>query len=816
MNQLDQYLQADYKQDKLEVYEIEKQLDEIFELFLNTYDISALVDNEHKPQWPYVLRSIPKKQKNYSSSTTSMILYALNGYIQFKSQDISVKNACKIEMMAEKITEKMFSDTPSIEDIVTEEGKTISIRKFIIWPENFPEMSNVLLSTSATYGLNDPLTLFWKTSIAKGRDSVSATTFLENLERLFPNDDNGESTGKGFGGQNSYPKITETVGQKIEINNADILDYQDKLVLHDNAFVYLVALRLDAICEGFLSKQKNTTIFDFLENKLHKHLSFYNIPDSRFDPGEMIFSLEGMLLLNKQRVSEGLKKRVFEILQQAQLVTSAFWKPVTPIYAKNTGHILLPLGIEVLNSLLRICKELDEPGKEYSYFSQNVILFKRYIKWLNAQMVSVNYDDKDFIGWNSEHVAKDGEIHLWQTSQIFHFLFEFNQLLKNHIARTALVNSGLKIKRGHVGTLLQYRKECWEKVVDGEPIRGSWGVGEAKVFKIVYDLYIIPRMETPEKEKKDCSFLLYGPPGTGKTRLVKEIAKVLDWPLLSITPSDFLAGGAAEVEQRAKSIFTMLEEQEKMVVLFDEIDHFLLDRESDEYKNQSGIFQFMTPGMLPKLQNLRDKGRILFVIATNYAERIDTAIKRRGRIDRHLLLLPPDEGARKIIIIEALVREINSLSSSDDVQQPEGAQLKIANDTFLENAVKESALMTWGEIVEGCGDLEIGSDDILAEGSTVIFKDEEGLFDKLKQNFIDAPAGISLKAYSSRLKTKDGKIKDNLDQTPWKEYLHLHHIDRDKNGDGKENNDGLYSQLSKKLEEGDIKSPLLENSDFKK
>ncbi|MEY9604268.1 SpoVK/Ycf46/Vps4 family AAA+-type ATPase [Bradyrhizobium japonicum] len=38
---------------------------------------------------------------------------------------------------------------------------------------------------------------------------------------------------------------------------------------------------------------------------------------------------------------------------------------------------------------------------------------------------------------------------------------------------------------------------------------------------------------------------------------------------------------------------------------------------------------------------------MLFVIATNYAERIDSAIKRQGRIDQHLILLPPDRERRK-------------------------------------------------------------------------------------------------------------------------------------------------------------------------
>ena len=54
--------------------------------------------------------------------------------------------------------------------------------------------------------------------------------------------------------------------------------------------------------------------------------------------------------------------------------------------------------------------------------------------------------------------------------------------------------------------------------------------------------------------------------------------------------------------------------------------------------------------MLTKLNNLRKKGRVIFVVATNYAERIDAALMRRGRIDDHFRLLPPDLARRKILL----------------------------------------------------------------------------------------------------------------------------------------------------------------------
>lgn len=84
-----------------------------------------------------------------------------------------------------------------------------------------------------------------------------------------------------------------------------------------------------------------------------------------------------------------------------------------------------------------------------------------------------------------------------------------------------------------------------------------------------------------------------------------------------------------------------------MVILFDEIDELVLDRSSKRHKDQETVFKFMTPGMLTKLNNLRRAERSIFIIATNFAYRIDPAIRRTGRIDQNYLLLPPDAASRQ-------------------------------------------------------------------------------------------------------------------------------------------------------------------------
>jgi SpoVK/Ycf46/Vps4 family AAA+-type ATPase len=171
--------------------------------------------------------------------------------------------------------------------------------------------------------------------------------------------------------------------------------------------------------------------------------------------------------------------------------------------------------------------------------------------------------------------------------------------------------------------------------------------------------------------------LLYGPPGTGKTSIAEDLARSLRKPLITITPSDFLAEGPNEVEARAKVIFAALNAQAECVILFDEIDRLLLDRDALMYHKQSDAFQFMTPSMLVKLKDLRSAEQTIFVIATNFYERIDPAARRTGRVDHRYLVMPPCRGQRRSIFSELLK---NAAIDGGSLPEPAGPTFETVLD----------------------------------------------------------------------------------------------------------------------------------------
>lgn len=152
------------------------------------------------------------------------------------------------------------------------------------------------------------------------------------------------------------------------------------------------------------------------------------------------------------------------------------------------------------------------------------------------------------------------------------------------------------------------------------------------------------------------SVVLHGPPGTGKTTIAEALAASANLPLVEVTPSDLVVGGADMVERRARHVFLALAMLTDAVILFDEFDSVLHRRTPKEAHN---VFQFLTPGMLPKLKELHEhakKRRVAFALATNFVAALDEAAVRKGRFDERLGIYPPDLVARSGRLLSELAK----------------------------------------------------------------------------------------------------------------------------------------------------------------
>mgnify|MGYP006269314069 CR=1 FL=1 len=82
------------------------------------------------------------------------------------------------------------------------------------------------------------------------------------------------------------------------------------------------------------------------------------------------------------------------------------------------------------------------------------------------------------------------------------------------------------------------------------------------------------------------------------------------------------------------------------VVLFDELDELVVDRNPSKDSNIDKNPVFITASMLTRLAELHDARTCLFCFSTNYYYRMDRAVRGVGRFDRIIMFDRPDFSGR--------------------------------------------------------------------------------------------------------------------------------------------------------------------------
>lgn len=678
---LEEYLAEEYEANRADIAELELTLQAASRTFQRSFRRLPNAAGKHG-YWDYELRpnerSKLKPLKDISQGTVAMVLAALGKLTGY---------------------DRAWLDEQSVVP-----GDYKALRK--LWNKGAETLVLVIGKKqqvfSGSFGANDPITISHIAEVLRGvgapealanggGDKGPAKVTVARLRNLLKTPFTGASAVAEL--QKLWKSGPLRTNKLLPGLNSEYKTYLR------NTFVPLRVIRswwllrkAEIIREG---GTKPRDFQPFFEGTVHHQLSFSSIQDSRFDAAELMFGLEGLVLLAPTAVEAHLFARILEVLELKQK-ESAHWRPSKPIFATQQGMTMLPISVEGVNSLLRAFAILCEHrhGEFAGFGGRCVTMVRRFWQWLHARIVEF----PGYSGWHSEHVNDPELVHTWDTSQVIEFMLGYRSLLQRDIAHRALSLSRVKV-------WLPEPAKTWDKVVLEREAATRLG-REYEVYRRLGEEFIRPR--EAGAPFTNYSALLYGPPGTGKTSLARNLADALKIPLLSLSVSDFLGGGGAMVEARAKAIFRMLEAQEDCVIFFDEIDSFLLDRNSQHYRDQDTLFQFLTPGMLTKINDLRQAARSIFLIAANYENRIDPAIKRPGRIDQKYLLLPPDKAKREAILLDrdvrpavardpAIVRASLFMGYSEILGAVTKAKNRKATVTTLSAALKEVGASTGPE-----------------------------------------------------------------------------------------------------------------------
>src|SRR5262249_49403439 len=125
------------------------------------------------------------------------------------------------------------------------------------------------------------------------------------------------------------------------------------------------------------------------------------------------------------------------------------------------------------------------------------------------------------------------------------------------------------------------------------------------------------------------AIVLHGPPGCGKTYAVERLVDHLGWPSFSVEASTVASPYIHETSRKVASIFDDATRNAPSVVIIDEMDAFLAERQ------QVTTGQHHVEEVAEFLRRLAEAGknRVLVVAMTNRIDMIDPAVLRRGRFD---------------------------------------------------------------------------------------------------------------------------------------------------------------------------------------
>lgn len=206
-----------------------------------------------------------------------------------------------------------------------------------------------------------------------------------------------------------------------------------------------------------------------------------------------------------------------------------------------------------------------------------------------------------------------------------------------------------------------------------------------------------PKLMKMYKKSLRGGLLLYGPPGCGKTYIARATAGELGAKFMSVGLADILDMYLGQSERNLHEVFETARRNAPCVLFFDEVD--ALGRKRSLMRASAGrdvVNQF-----LYEMDSIEADNQSLFIMAaTNHPWDVDTALRRPGRFDRMLLVLPPDLKARKEMLEKYFedrpVKDLDYDWMAKTTKGFSGADIRHLCESAAEMAMEES--ITTGDV----------------------------------------------------------------------------------------------------------------------
>ncbi|MFI2437254.1 ATP-binding protein [Streptomyces sp. NPDC018693] len=234
--------------------------------------------------------------------------------------------------------------------------------------------------------------------------------------------------------------------------------------------------------------------------------------------------------------------------------------------------------------------------------------------------------------------------------------------------------------------------------------------------------------------------LLYGPPGCGKTFIARAVAGELGASFLSVSVNDVLDMWMGNSERNMHEVFEAARRQAPCVVFLDELDALGAKRSRTAHSGmRNTVNQLLTE--LDGIDAGANEG-VFVLAATNVPWDVDVALRRPGRLDRTLLVLPPDAPAREAILryhlrdrpienidLGKLAKATDGLSGADLAHVCEAASERALLDSARTGAVR---MIGMKDLLSAAKDVVPSTEPWFASARNVaMYANEGGMYDDL-------------------------------------------------------------------------------------
>jgi AAA+ superfamily predicted ATPase len=233
--------------------------------------------------------------------------------------------------------------------------------------------------------------------------------------------------------------------------------------------------------------------------------------------------------------------------------------------------------------------------------------------------------------------------------------------------------------------------------------------------------------------------LLYGPPGCGKTFIARAVAGELGAKFIAVSFADIIDMFVGQSERNIHELFEIARRNAPCVLFLDEVDAIGQKRSQLRHTPmRSAVNQ-----LLLELDDISGNNEGVFLLAaTNHPWDVDSALRRPGRFDRTLLVLPPDAAAREEVfryhLRERPVAGIDLARLARQTDGYSGADIAHVCETAAERALMDSVRRGEPRMI-GLGDLEAAIGEVKPSlgawfdtaRNVALFANEGGTYDDL-------------------------------------------------------------------------------------